>query len=120
MTEFSMRGFVSELALIKVAQAEEDGNEPSKARWQDVARTVTQNVGAGALGYGLGSGLGYLGAEGLRRTPLLQGAGAASTALTPDMLKNMRRATGALGALGGIATLIALNKAQQRVQQAGQ
>jgi hypothetical protein len=77
-----------------------------------MAKALAQNVGAGAVGYGLGHGLGYAGAEGLRRTSLYP------KTITPSGLSKGRALISVLGGAGGIASLAAFSAAQHRIEEA--
>lgn len=110
MVGYNMRAFSTELANIKVAQAELSGDKPGRERWKDVAKALAQNVGAGALGAGIGTALGAGAGELVRRSGLTR-------SLTPSRLKTLRRATGVMGTIGGLAILHAMNQAQKRVDK---
>ena len=110
MVDYNMRAFSVELANIKVAQAELSSDKPGRKRWKEVAKVLAQNVGAGVIGAGVGTALGAGAGELIRRSGVTR-------SLTPSRLKTLRRATGVMGTIGGLALLHAMNQAQKRVDK---
>jgi hypothetical protein len=107
--DFSAESFVQEFARIKLAA---DDSPEHQSRWKPLAKNVLQSIGAGAIGGGLGTAAGYSAAEILKRySPLGKGG-----PLSPRALSTLRTGSGLIGGLGGIATMIALNKAQRRYE----
>jgi hypothetical protein len=107
----SFGAFCDECTKIKVAQAELSDDTERRERMLRVAKALAHNVGAGAVGYGLGHGLGYAGAEGLRRTSLYP------RTITPTGLHKARALMSILGGAGGVASLAAFNAAQRRIAE---
>ena len=109
MIDFNMNAFSGELARIKIAQAEVKSDQLGRKRWKEVARVLAQNISAGALGAGAGTALGYGTGEILRRTNVFR-------SMTPTQLNTVRNVSGVLGAIGSLALMNAMRKAQQRVE----
>ena len=104
--------FCDEYIKIKVAQTEVAGGNEKRDRMFRIAKTLAQNIGAGAVGYGLGHGVGFTVAEALRRSSLYP------RKIGPTGLSKGKALMSILGGTAGVTSLMAYNAAQRRIDNA--
>jgi hypothetical protein len=107
MDHTTFASMTQELLFIKTAELL-PADEPYRSQFKkEMWKQFAKNVGAGAVGYGLGMGAGEL--AGMALKPLFKGP------VSPQKLGLLSKGVGLLGGLSSMSAMSAYSEAQRRI-----